>query len=159
MVVHWTGVSSHSLAIESNTPWKDEDRSLPHVVHGILGVEFGLLGYETQPNKTPWWACVYSSHQWLTQSQHTHRLELVFRIVDLWIVNEFAVIPTHIGHVHLSDLDAFVLHGFGQLFVNQRSHRTYTSRFWRDFYSSHHSGYRFIVWIWSSPWCTRSDWG
>ena len=25
---------------------KDEDRSLPRVVHGILVVEFGLLGYE-----------------------------------------------------------------------------------------------------------------
>ena len=46
------------------------------------------------------------------------------------------MIPTHIGHIHLSDLDEPVFHGFGQLFVNQRIHRTCTSHFWIDFYSS-----------------------
>ena len=45
------------------------------------------------------------------------------------------MIPIHIGHVHLSDLDVSVFHGFGQLFVNQRSHRTCNSCFWIDFYS------------------------
>ena len=55
------------------------------------------------------------------------------------------MIPTHIGHIHLSDLDVPILHGFGQLFVNWRSHRIFTSCFWIDFYSLHHSDDRFIV--------------
>ena len=39
------------------------------------------------------------------------------------------MIPTLIGHIHLSDLDVPVLHGFGQLFDIQRSHKTCTSCF------------------------------
>ena len=158
MAIHWIVVSSHSLVIESNSPWKDEDRSRPHVMHGILAVEFGLLRYETQPNRITWWICVCSSHQWLTRIWYTQRLELAFQIVDLWIVDEFVVIPTHISHVHLSDFDVSILHSFGQSFVNRRSHRTYTSCFWRDFYSSNHFDYRCIVWIRSSPWCTWIVW-
>ena len=111
MASHWTSVSSYSLVIESNSPWKDEGRSGSRVVHGILAVEFGLLGYKTQSNRTTWWICVCSSHQWLTQSWHTQRLELAFQIVDLWIVDEFVVIPIHIGHIHLSDFDEPVLYG------------------------------------------------
>ena len=48
---------------------------------------------------------------------------------------------------------------FWMLFVNRRNHRTYTSCFWRDFYSSHHSGYKCVVWIRSSPWWIWSVWG
>ena len=153
MASHWIGVSSNSLAFKSGGPWKDEGRSLLRVVHGILGIEFGLLRYETRSNRTTWWVCVCSSHQWQTRSRHTQRLELASRIVDMWIVDKFAVIPTHFGHIHLSDLDVPLLHGFEQLFVNQRNHRTYTSCSWIDFYSLNHSGNRCVVWSLSSLWC------
>ena len=83
-------------------------------------------------------------------------LELAFRIVCLWIEDVFLHSTTHIDHIHPSVHDVSALHGFGQLFVIRRSHRTCTSHFLRDFYSSHHSDENYDVYNRSSPWCTRS---
>ena len=103
-----------------------------------------------------WWVCVCSFHQWLTRSQRTRRPVPAFRIVCLWIEDEFLHSTTRIDHIHPSVRDVSALHGFGQLFMIRRSHRTCTSHFLRDFYSSHHSNENYDVYNRSSPWCTRS---
>ena len=157
--IHRRGTSSRFLGIEPSIPWKDEDHSLPRVVHERLSVGYQCLECVKRLEMTTWLACVCSRHQWLTRSQRTWLPVLTFRIAGLWIVDVLLHSTTRIDHDHPSVLDVLVLYGIGQLFVIRRSrHRICTSRFLRDDYSLHRSDERCDVWNGSNPWCTRSDW-
>ena len=68
----------------------------------------------------------------------------------------FFHLTTRIDHDHPSVWDMSAFHSFRQMFVIQRSRRTCTSRFLREYNSSHHSDERYDVWNRSNPWCTRS---
>ena len=69
-----------------------------------------------------------------------------------WIATESLHSIAHNDHDNPLLHDVLSLHGLGQLFVIQRSHRTCTSRFLWDDYSSHHSEERCDVRNRSSPW-------
>ena len=130
MASHRRDTFSHSLAIESHTPWKDEDFLRSRVVHERLA----------------------AAYQWLTRNQRTRRPVLTFRIAGWWIVTEFPRSTNRTLRFHWRVLDVPVLRDHERLCEIRRSrYRTCTSRFSLYSYSSYHSDERYDVWNRSNP--------